>query len=153
MITLSNFLFFFLFLSGRSKDFPFHSFFTLHKFIPKCQRGAQSELCQKRGGRGGGVHFIFHDFFSLNRSLENVCACQQRWGSWLFAAPLESLNHSRIKTREKKKYMKEKNTGKKDVKRNKNSEQIDVRWREEEICLLFYCLCGMLYKRPIFFTE
>lgn len=78
-------------------------FFSLHKFIPKCQRGAQSELCQKEvDGVGGVGHFIFHDFFSLNRSLENVCACQQRCGG--VDSLLRLLNHRRIKTRGKKEY-------------------------------------------------
>lgn len=150
-------LFFVFFLSGRSKNFPFHSFFFTIFFytFPNLFRSVKEVLsrsCVKKEAEWGGGRercILFSMIFSLWIDHWKMCV-HVSWGGGVDSS-LRLLNHSRIKTRERKKIHEGK---KKDVKRNKNSEQIGVRWRGgREICLLFYCLCGMLYKRPISFTE
>lgn len=119
-------LFFFFFSLDVRKIFLFTLFLRFFFFYSAQIYSEVSKRCsvgvvsKRGGGWWGGVHFIFHDFFSLNRSLENVCACQQRWGSWLFAAPLESQPN---------KDTEEKNTWRKKIQEKKMLREIKIQNR------------------------
>ena len=103
------------------KIFSFHSFFAIFFLVQiysevskRCSVGVVSE-------RGGGM-FYFRRFFLFWIDHWKMCVHVSRGGgSWLFAASLESQANKDTEKRGRNKIQE----GKKDVERNKNSEQID----------------------------
>lgn len=101
-------LFFVFFLSGRSKDFPFHSFYNFFFYtftnLFRSVKEVLSRSCVKKEAEWGGVRercILFSMIFSLWIDHWKMCV-HVSWGGGVDSS-LRLLNLSRIKTRERKK--------------------------------------------------